>query len=161
MKKTIEYQDKYDLFLFIANLHSLTTFSDKDSIKNLTYDAICAFLALGLDPNKCTFWVQSDVPEVTELTWYLSMCITHNQLELAHSYKDKVAKGFSPKAGLFLYPVLMAADILAFDSNVVPVGKDQKQHLEISNHQHSATLHSINCPSHSEIPSIRIKYDSH
>lgn len=132
MKKMIAYQDKFDLFLFIANLHSLTTFSNKESIRAYTYDAVCDFLALGLDPDKCTFWVQSDVPEVTELTWYLSMAITHSKLELAHSYKDKVAKGFTPSAGLFFYPVLMSADILAFDADVVPVGKDQKQHLEFA-----------------------------
>jgi tryptophanyl-tRNA synthetase len=132
MKKMIDYQDRYDLFLFIANLHSLTTFTNKESIRNFTYDAVCDFLALGLDPDKCTFWVQSDVPEVTELTWYLSMAITHAKLELAHSYKDKVAKGFNPSAGLFYYPVLMSADILAFNADVVPVGKDQKQHIEFA-----------------------------
>ncbi|MCE9500024.1 MAG: tryptophan--tRNA ligase [Leptospira sp.] len=130
MRKMIHYQDKSDLFCFIANLHSLTTFSGKDKLENFTFDALCDFLALGIDPEKTTFWVQSDVPLVTELSWYLSMCITSNQLSLAHSFKDKIAKGITPSGGLFFYPVLMAADILAFNSDRVPVGKDQKQHLE-------------------------------
>lgn len=128
----IKYQDNFDLFLFIANLHSLTSISSRDDLINNTYDAVADFLALGLDPDKSTFWIQSDVPEVTELTWYLSNYITVNQLSLAHSYKDKISKGLQPNASLFIYPILMAADILAFDSNVVPVGKDQKQHLEFT-----------------------------
>ncbi len=132
MKKMISYQDRYDLFLFIANLHSLTTFQSKELQLDYTYDAVADFYALGLDAEKATFWIQSDVIGVTELTWYLSNSITVNQLSLAHSYKDKVAKGFNPSGGLFFYPILMAADILAFDSDVVPVGKDQKQHLEFA-----------------------------
>lgn len=132
MQKMIKYQDNYDLFLFIANLHSLTTFQSKESQLNYTYDAVADFYSLGLDPDKATFWIQSDVPGVTELTWYLSNSITVNQLSLAHSYKDKVSHGFNPSGGLFFYPILMAADILAYDSDVVPVGKDQKQHLEIT-----------------------------
>ncbi|MCB1142466.1 MAG: tryptophan--tRNA ligase [Leptospiraceae bacterium] len=132
MRKMIKYQDNFDLFLFIANLHSLTSISSRDDLINNTYDAVADFLALGLDPDKSTFWIQSDVPEVTELTWYLSNYITVNQLSLAHSYKDKISKGLQPNASLFIYPILMAADILAFDSNVVPVGKDQKQHLEFT-----------------------------
>ncbi len=128
----IKYQENYDLFLFIANLHSLTTFQSRESQLSFTYDAVADFYALGLDPEKATFWIQSDVPGVTELTWYISNSITVNQLSLAHSYKDKVSHGFNPSGGLFFYPILMAADILAFDSDVVPVGKDQKQHLEIT-----------------------------
>lgn len=128
----IKYQENYDLFLFIANLHSLTTFQSRESQLNFTYDAVADFYALGLDAEKATFWIQSDVPGVTELTWYLSNSITVNQLSLAHSYKDKVSHGFNPSGGLFFYPILMAADILAFDSDVVPVGKDQKQHLEFT-----------------------------
>lgn len=128
----IQYQENYDLFLFIANLHSLTTFQSRESQLSYTYDAVADFYALGLDADKATFWIQSDVPGVTELTWYLSNSITVNQLSLAHSYKDKVSHGFNPSGGLFFYPILMAADILAFDSDVVPVGKDQKQHLEIT-----------------------------
>lgn len=132
MKKFVEYQSKFDLFLFLANLHSLTTFRSKEELKQYTYEAVCDFLALGIDPAKTTFWIQSDVPQVTELTWYLSNSITVSQLSLAHSYKDKTAKGINPGGGLFFYPILMAADILAYDSDIVPVGKDQKQHLEFT-----------------------------
>jgi tryptophanyl-tRNA synthetase len=132
MRKMINYQNDYDLFLFIANLHSLTSISDKYNLIEFTYDAVADFLALGLDPNKSTFWIQSDVPEVTELTWYLSNYLTVNQLSLAHSFKDKTSKGLQPNTSLFIYPILMASDILAYNSNVVPVGKDQKQHLEFT-----------------------------
>ncbi|MCG6192073.1 tryptophan--tRNA ligase [Leptospira sp. FAT2] len=130
IRKLKEYQETTDLFCFVADLHSLTTFSSKEKQRENTYNAVCDFLALGIDPDRCTFWLQSSVPEVTELTWYLSHSISVNQLELAHSFKDKVAKGFHPRGGLFFYPVLMAADILGFNSDRVPVGKDQKQHLE-------------------------------
>ncbi|MCB1190977.1 MAG: tryptophan--tRNA ligase [Leptospiraceae bacterium] len=130
MRKMIEYQEKFDAFTFIANLHALTTFSSKEEQYQNTLDAVCDYLALGVDPEKNTFWLQSDVPIVTELSWYLSMSISVSSLSLAHSYKDKVAKGVSPNAGLYYYPILMAADILAFNTNKVPVGKDQKQHLE-------------------------------
>lgn len=126
IRKLKEYQDSTDLFCFIADLHSLTTFSSKEKQRENTFNAVCDFLALGIDPDRCTFWLQSSVPEVTELAWYLSHSISVNQLSLAHSYKDKVAKGFHPGGGLFFYPVLMAADILGFDSDRVPVGKDQK-----------------------------------
>ncbi len=132
IRKLIGYQNKTDLYCFIADLHALTTFSSAKNQTENTYDAVCDFLALGIDPDKCTFWIQSTVPEVTELSWYLSMSITVPQLQLAHSFKDKVAKGVTPSGGLFFYPVLMAADILAFDSDRVPVGKDQKQHLEFT-----------------------------
>ncbi|WP_367898013.1 tryptophan--tRNA ligase [Leptospira sp. WS58.C1] len=130
IRKLVDYQNNSDLFCFVADLHALTTFSSAKNQTENTYDAVCDFLALGIDPDKCAFWIQSEVPEVTELTWYLSMSITVPKLELAHSYKDKVAKGIVPSGGLFFYPVLMAADILAFNSDKVPVGKDQKQHLE-------------------------------
>jgi tryptophanyl-tRNA synthetase len=132
MQKMINYQNTSDLFCFIANLHSLTTFTTKEDLCDNTYSAVLDFLALGMDPDKSTFWVQSDVPEVTELTWYLSMCMNVSQLSLAHSYKDKTAKGYTPTAGLFFYPILMAADILLYNSDRVPVGKDQKQHLEFA-----------------------------
>ncbi|PJZ71365.1 tryptophan--tRNA ligase [Leptospira perolatii] len=130
IRKLVDYQNRSDLFCFVADLHALTSFSNRENQSNNTFDAVCDFLALGIDPDKCTFWVQSDLPEVTELSWYLSMSITVSQLQLAHSFKDKVAKGINPSGGLFIYPVLMAADILAFNSDKVPVGKDQKQHLE-------------------------------
>jgi tryptophanyl-tRNA synthetase len=132
IKKMLEYQANNELFLFVANLHSLTTIKDPNLQKSNTYDAVLDLLALGIDPNRSVFWVQSEVPEVTEVTWYLSMVITTSQLSLAHSFKDKTAKGFTPSAGLYNYPILMAADILSFQSDKVPVGKDQKQHLEFA-----------------------------
>jgi len=132
IKKILNYQEEHDLFCFVANLHSLTTFRSREEQETNTYDAVCDLLALGLNPDRSVFWVQSELPEVIELSWYLGMCISVNQLSLAHSYKDKVAKGFVPNAGLYYYPVLMASDILAFNSEKVPVGKDQKQHLEFA-----------------------------
>lgn len=132
IKKMLNYQEKEELFLFIANLHSLTTFrSQKEQWEN-TKNAVIDLLALGIDPDKTIFWLQSDVPEVTEISWYLSTVITTSQLSLAHSYKDKTAKGITPSSALFNYPVLMAADILSFQAEKVPVGKDQKQHLEFT-----------------------------
>jgi tryptophanyl-tRNA synthetase len=101
-------------------------------LRKQTYEAICDFLALGLDPERSTFWVQSDVPEVTELTWYLSNVTGMGLLERCHSYKDKLAKGIPANHGLFAYPVLMAADILGYGAGRVPVGKDQKQHVEVA-----------------------------
>ena len=132
MQKMIGYQDRSELFVFIANLHAQTSVLEGKELAVGTMEAAINFLALGLDPEKSVFWVQSEVPEVIELTWYLSNITPVGLLERSHSYKDKVAKGIAPNAGLFFYPVLMAADILLFQSNRVPVGKDQKQHLEIT-----------------------------
>lgn len=132
MKPMIEYQQKGELFCFIANLHALTTVADGKLLKKYTLDAALDFLALGIDPEKSTFWVQSDIPAINELTWYLSNVTPLGLLQRSHSYKDKVAKGIAANAGLFNYPILMAADILALQTNVVPVGKDQKQHVEIA-----------------------------
>jgi tryptophanyl-tRNA synthetase len=132
MKPMIEYQAKGDLFCFIANLHALTTITDGKKLKEYTLQAAMDFLALGIDPQKSTFWVQSDVPEINELAWYLSNVTPVGLLERSHSYKDKLAKGIPANGGLFFYPVLMAADILAVQSDVVPVGRDQKQHVEIT-----------------------------
>lgn len=132
MKRMIEMQDKSDLFAFIVDFHALTSVSDSEKLRRGKQNAILDWLALGLDPDKCTFWVQSDVPEVTELAWILSCVTPHGLLERAHSYKDKVAKGLMPNLGLFTYPVLMAADILAYNANKIPVGKDQKQHVEMA-----------------------------
>jgi tryptophanyl-tRNA synthetase len=132
MRKMIHYQENEELLCFIANLHALTTFKSAEEMKNDTYYAALDFLALGLDPEKSIFWVQSDVPEVCELTWYLSTVFTVSGLSKAHSYKDKVAKGIVPSQALFSYPILMAADILAYGTEKVPVGQDQKQHLEIA-----------------------------
>ncbi len=128
----IEYQDREDLFCFLVNYHALTTISNGNKLRKETLSAAMDFLALGIDPEKSYFWVQSDIPEVTELTWILSNVTPVGLLERCHSYKDKVARGISPCHGLFAYPVLMAADILIFQSNIVPVGKDQKQHVEVA-----------------------------
>jgi len=132
MKRMIDYQENNDLFAFIVNYHALTSVFDAERLRDDTFNAVCDFLALGLDPDQSTFWVQSDVPEVTELTWLLSNVTGMGLLERAHSYKDKMAKGIPASLGLFSYPVLMAADILAFGGERVPVGKDQKQHLEMA-----------------------------
>ncbi len=132
IRKILQYQEKEELLLFVANLHALTTFTSKKDLEENTISAALDLLALGVDPEKSIFWIQSDIPEVTEFSWYLSQVITVSKLELAHSFKDKVAKGFSPGAGLFTYPILMAADILLFSADRVPVGKDQKQHLEFA-----------------------------
>lgn len=132
MKRMIEYQAQHELFCFVVNLHALTSTFDPNKLRQQTYEAIGDFLALGLDPNRSVFWVQSDVPEVTELTWYLSNITGMGLLERCHSYKDKLAKGIPPSHGLFSYPVLMAADILLYNAERVPVGKDQKQHVEVA-----------------------------
>lgn len=132
MKRMIEFQRDHDLFCFIVNYHALTTVYDAGALKEGTLNAALDFLALGLDPEKATFYVQADLPEVCELTWILNNHTPVGLLERAHSYKDKIAKGFSPHNGLFSYPVLMAADILLYQADAVPVGKDQKQHLEIT-----------------------------
>ena len=129
----IDLQDQADeAFYFIANLHALTTVRDREQLAQNTLDAAIDLLALGLDPDKATLFVQSDVPEVCELTWILMTGTPMGLLERCHAYKDKKARGLSADAGLFAYPVLMAADILAYDSNVVPVGDDQIQHIEVT-----------------------------
>jgi tryptophanyl-tRNA synthetase len=132
IKKIISSQDEGDLFAFIASYHALTTVRDKESLRKNIFEVAVNFLALGIDPNKSTFWVQSDVPEVLELYWILSNHTPMGLLERAHSYKDKTSRGIASNHGLLSYPVLMAADILLFDSNIVPVGKDQIQHIEIA-----------------------------
>ncbi len=132
MKPMIELQEQEELFTFIANYHSLTTSKDARLLKQLTFDAAVDYLALGIDPEKTTFWVQSDVPQVLELYWILSKFTPMGLLERAHSYKDKVAKGITANHALFSYPVLMAADILLLDTQKVPVGKDQIQHVEMT-----------------------------
>jgi tryptophanyl-tRNA synthetase len=132
MRPAIELQDQGEAFYFIADYHSMTSLTDAAERRKNTLDVALDFLACGLDPKKSVFWKQSDVPEVTELTWLLTTVTPMGLLERCTSYKDKVAHGISPNHGLFAYPVLMAADILIFDSNVVPVGKDQKQHVEVT-----------------------------
>jgi tryptophanyl-tRNA synthetase len=132
MKQHIELQETHDCFFFIANYHSLTTVQDPALVRQYTLDVALDYLALGLDPNKARLFRQSDVPEVTELAWILSTVTGKGLLERAHSYKDKTAKGITPSLGLFFYPVLMAADILIYRSDLVPVGKDQVQHIEMT-----------------------------
>src|SRR6267142_5782927 len=132
MRPAIELQEKGDAYYFIANYHSMTSLFDAQERRRNTLDVALDFLACGLDPKKSVFFRQSDVPEVTELTWMLSSLTPMGLIERATSYKDKIAKGISPNHGLFAYPVLMAADILIYDSNVVPVGQDQKQHVEMT-----------------------------
>ncbi|MCD4757908.1 MAG: tryptophan--tRNA ligase [Arcobacteraceae bacterium] len=132
IKKMIESQNDGELFAFIASYHALTSVSNKEVLQKNIFEAAVNFLSLGMDPEKSTFWVQSDVPEVLELYWILSNHTPMGLLERAHSYKDKTARGIASNHGLLSYPVLMAADILLFDSNIVPVGKDQIQHVEIT-----------------------------
>lgn len=132
MKPMISQMESSELYVFIVDLHAMTSVHDRDKLSHGTIEAAADFLALGLDPDRCTFWVQSDVPEVCELTWVLSTLAPMGLLERCHSYKDKVAKGIAASHGLFSYPILMAADILLYQADVVPVGKDQKQHLEVA-----------------------------
>ena len=132
MRPAVELQEQGEAFLFMADYHSLTTQPKPDDLRKRVEGLALDFLACGLDAEKTVFFRQSDVPQVTELTWILSSLTTVGVLERAHSYKDKIAKGFVPNSGLFIYPVLMASDILIYQSTVVPVGKDQKQHLEIT-----------------------------
>ena len=132
MKPALSLQHEGDAYLFIANYHALTSVTDGAQLRQATLDVALDFLASGLDPEKTVFFRQSDVPEVTELTWLLSTVTPMGLLERCHSYKDKIAKGIASSHALFSYPVLMAADILAVQSNIVPVGRDQKQHVEVT-----------------------------
>ncbi len=127
----IALQEADQAFYFIANLHALTTVRDQERLAQLTLDSAIDLLALGLDPCEAVLFVQSEVPEVSELCWLLMTGTPMGLLERCHAYKDKKAKGLSADAGLFAYPVLQAADILAFDSDTVPVGEDQVQHIEV------------------------------
>ena len=132
MKQHIELQEEHDCFFFIANYHSLTTIQDAALLADYTREVAIGYLAVGLDPNKANLFRQTDVPEVTELAWILSTVTGKGLLERATSYKDKIAKGIAPSMGLFCYPILMAADILIYRSDIVPVGKDQTQHVEMA-----------------------------
>ncbi len=132
MKPAIELQAKGECYYFIADYHSMTSLTDAAERRRNVRDVALDFLACGLDPQKSVFFRQSDLPEVTELTWIIGSLTPMGLLERAHSYKDKLAKGVAPSFGLFAYPVLMAADILIYDSNLVPVGRDQKQHIEMT-----------------------------
>ena len=132
MKPALELQQEGEAFLFIADYHALTSVRDADALRQMTTDVALDFLAAGLDSDKTAFYRQSDVPEVQELAWLLSVITPMGLLERCHSYKDKTSKGLAATHGLFAYPVLMAADILSVQSTVVPVGRDQKQHVEVT-----------------------------
>jgi tryptophanyl-tRNA synthetase len=148
IRQYIELQDEAEeAFYFVANLHGLTTVRDRQELWQSTMDAAIDLLALGLDPNRATLFVQSDVPQVSELCWLLMTGAPMGLLERCHAFKDKKARGLSADTGLFAYPVLMAADILAYDSDTVPVGEDQVQHIEVCrdlaasfNHQFGETF---------------------
>ncbi|MFK7735904.1 MAG: tryptophan--tRNA ligase [Pirellulaceae bacterium] len=131
IRQYIDLQEDHDGYYFIANLHALTTIRDPELLQQLSIDAALDLLALGLDPEKAILFIQSDVPEVSQLTWILMTCTGMGLLERCHAYKEKKEKGITADAGLFTYPVLMSADILAYDSNWVPVGADQVQHIEV------------------------------
>lgn len=132
MEPAVRLQEEGQAYYFIANYHAMTTVRDPNDLRVWTRELAVDFLACGLDPERSVFFLQSSVPEVNELAWVLSNVCPVSLMEKAHSYKDKVAHGFAPHHGLFAYPILMAADILLYDSQLVPVGKDQKQHLEIT-----------------------------
>src|ERR1700756_3701484 len=132
MRPAIELQKEGETFYFIADYHALTSLRDPKALRENSRRVALDFLACGLDPEKAALFRQSDVPQTTELAWILSTVAPMGLLERAHSYKDKLARGLPAMVGLFTYPVLMAADILIYDSDVVPVGKDQKQHIEIT-----------------------------
>jgi len=132
LRPMVESQSRGELLCFIADLHSLTSVFDGDQMAAWRRQMAIDILALGMDPDKSVFWLQSDVPEVCEFAWYLSNFTPMGLLERCHAYKDKVANGISANHGLFAYPVLMAADIVAYGVNKVPVGKDQKQHVEVA-----------------------------
>ena len=132
IRQHIAFQDEGECFFFIADYHALTTIQDRRQLSENVRGVALDYLALGLDPEKASFFRQSDIPEVTELAWILSTVTGVGLLERAHSYKDKLARGITPSAGLFNYPVLMAADILIYRSNLVPVGQDQVQHIEMT-----------------------------
>ena len=132
MRPAIALQEQGEAFYFVADYHALTSLQDPKALRENSRRVALDFLACGLDPKRAALFMQSDVPQVTELAWILSTVTPVSRLELAHSYKDKTARGMAANAGLFNYPVLMAADILIYDSDAVPVGKDQKQHIEIT-----------------------------
>jgi len=147
MRPALELQDRCECFYFIADYHSLTSNPTPPQLRERVLGVALDFLACGLDPQRTVFFRQSDILEVTELAWILSCITPMGLLERCHSYKDKVARGIAPSHGLFAYPVLMAADILIYQANGVPVGKDQKQHVEVTrdiairfNHQYGELL---------------------
>ena len=142
IRQFVQLQEEREGYYFLADLHALTTVQDANRLRQLIRDLAGGFLALGLDPGKSVIYRQSDVPEVPELTWYLSTVTSMGLLQRCTSFKDKVSQGVVPSHGLFAYPVLMAADILIVKSDLVPVGKDQKQHLEVTR-DIAASFHAV------------------
>ncbi|MFV2072491.1 MAG: tryptophan--tRNA ligase [Thermoanaerobaculales bacterium] len=142
IRQFVRLQEERESYYFLADLHALTTVQDADRVRRLVRELAGGFLALGLDPGKSVLYRQSDVPEIPELTWYLSTVTSMGLLQRCHSFKDKVSQGVVPSHGLFAYPVLMAADILIVKSDVVPIGKDQKQHLEVTR-DIAASFHAV------------------
>jgi len=142
VRQFVRLQEENECFFFLADLHALTTVQDPVRLREMITDLATGYLALGLDPAKSVVYRQSDLPEVTELSWYLSTVTSMGLLQRCHSFKDKVAQGVVPSHGLFAYPVLMAADILIVKSDLVPVGKDQKQHLEVTRDV-AASFHAV------------------
>jgi len=142
IRQFLRLQEEHECYYFLADLHALTTVQDPERFRGLVRDLATGFLALGLDPSRSVIYRQSDLPEVTELSWYLSTVTSMGLLQRCHSFKDKVAQGVVPSHGLFAYPVLMAADILIVKSDLVPVGKDQKQHLEVTRDV-AASFHTV------------------
>ena len=132
IKQFVKFQEENDCLFFVANYHALTSTTDADALRKNTRDVVLDYLALGIDPTKASIFIQSHVPLHTELMWILSNLTPMGLLERGHSFKDKTARGISSNTGLFTYPVLMAADILMYDVDMVPVGKDQIQHVEIA-----------------------------
>ncbi len=132
IRQFVRLQEDHECYYFLADLHALTTVQDAERMRRLVLELTAGFLALGLDPRRSVIYRQSDIPEIPELAWYLSTVTSMGLLQRCHSFKDKVSQGVVPNHGLFAYPVLMAADILAVESDLVPVGKDQKQHLEVT-----------------------------
>lgn len=130
MKQFVDLQNEYECFVFIADLHGLNTIQNAQEMRTLTHELVLDYLAIGLDPNKITLFKQSAIPAHANLAWIFDTLVTVPFMMRAHAYKDAVAKGIEPSMGLFNYPVLMAADILIYDADIVPVGKDQKQHIE-------------------------------
>ncbi len=133
IRQFLQFQEQgNECFYFLANYHALTTIQDRDVLEELSIHLAAGYLALGIDPDRSVFFLQSDVPQTTELCWFLNTVCPVSLMEKAHSYKDKVARGMAANMGLFDYPVLQAADIVIYDSNLVPVGQDQKQHIEMT-----------------------------
>ncbi len=142
IRQFVALQDQHECYYFLADMHALTTVQDADRMRSLVHELAAGYLALGLDPARSVIYRQSDLPEIPELNWYLSTVTSMGLLQRCHSFKDKVAQGVVPSHGLFAYPVLMAADILIVRSDLVPVGKDQKQHLEVTR-DIAASFHAV------------------